>query len=233
MEAYESMLKPQKSSKATLWQVVFLLLPTHVCPYAWYWYCGSQVDVIYNNCYLSQNVISCFLSVVVITHPSHGWSRRFDPGRKHKVNFNPRYGIVDSSNPCYWEASKSLELPVLEFSWKLGASQPIVWTCKNTIVSATINCIINLMPKRICCTPGWAWITNLSVNSICTSQLRHGGLWKHAKASKKLKGYFVTSCLSPFTYTRLSLCLILVLWISSGCDLQQLLFVSKCHILFP
>ena len=154
------------------------------------------------------------------------------------VNFNPRYGIVDSSNPCYWEASKSLELPVLEFSWKLGASQPtqspcypqfwpesqhklnqlshvrwpssrfsflifylgklfqpqlpyctivwtckntifylgklfqpqllyctIVWTCKNTIVSATINCIINLMPKRICCTPGWAWNTNLSVNS--------------------------------------------------------------------
>ncbi len=25
----------------------------------------------------------CFLSVVVITHPSHGWGRRFDPGRKH------------------------------------------------------------------------------------------------------------------------------------------------------
>ena len=69
-EAYESMLKPQKSSKATLWQVVFLLLPTHFCPYAWY--CGSQVDVIYNNCYLSQNVISCFLSVVVITHPYTG-----------------------------------------------------------------------------------------------------------------------------------------------------------------
>ena len=208
------MLKPQKISKATLWQVVFLLLPTHVCPYAWYWYCGSQVDVIYNNCYLSQNVISCFLSVVVIMHPSLSWGRQFDPGRKQIVNFNPRYGMVDSSNPCYWEASKSLELPVLEFSWKLGASQPtqspcypqfwpesqhklnqlshvrwpssrfsflifylgklfqpqlpyctIVWTCKNTIVSATINCIINLMPKRIYFAPGWAWTTNPSVNS--------------------------------------------------------------------
>ena len=140
------MLKPQKSSKATLWQVVFLLLPTHFCPYAWYWYCGSQVDVIYNNCYLSQNVISCFLTIVVITHPTHGWGRRFDPGRKQRVNFNPRYGIVDSSNPCNWEASISLELPVLEFSWKLGASQP---------TQSQSPCYPQFWPESVFCKTGF------------------------------------------------------------------------------
>ena len=25
-------------------------------------------------------LLACFHSVVVITHPSHGWGRRFDPG---------------------------------------------------------------------------------------------------------------------------------------------------------
>ena len=78
------------------------------------------MDVIYNNCYLSQNVISCFLSVVVITHPSHGWGSRFDPSRNQRVNFNPRYGMVDSS--------QLKALVILSFDLKVSSAKPALQT---------------------------------------------------------------------------------------------------------
>ncbi len=41
--------------------------------------------IIWDHFFYIHNVNNCFLSVVVITHPSHGWGRRFDPGRKHII----------------------------------------------------------------------------------------------------------------------------------------------------